>query len=230
MERAAITTASDRAGRLADMAKRYGLLPVVLPCIEVAPAATAVLDRTRTLAAKADWLLVTSARVVVTLWPRGGMPPIPVAAVGSSTAATVEEAGGRVELVGETGASDLAVQLAETVKGRSICFPHGSGADPTTIRVLKEAGAGVSSVTVYETRPIGPERGDVDAVVFGSPSAVAGWLLTRDLEDIVVAAVGETTARAVVDAGHQPEVVPSQPDFDDLMARLAEYMKVRSPA
>lgn len=230
MGRVAITTARDGAGRLVRMAKRYGLTPVPLPCIEVIPASSEVLDAARALAAEADWMVVTSSRAVTILWPMGGMPEVPVAAVGKSTAVSVEHAGGVLGLVGEAGGRALTVELGERLEGRSVFFPHASEADPSTIAVLEEAGAEVGAVTVYETTPIAPGPDPVDAAVYGSPSAVTGWLLSRSLDDMVLAAIGETTAGALADAGRYPDVVPARPDFEDLMARLAEHMRVRSPA
>lgn len=229
MGRVGITTAADRSSLLADHARTHGLEPVLLPCIEVTPADDAVLHDARALASGADWLAVTSPRAVRAVWPRGGMPPTPVAAVGPSTAASVEEAGGTVALVGEAGAGALVARLAEMAGGASVFFPHAAGAAPSTVAALEKAGAEVKAVAVYETRPVAPGPDPVDAVAFGSPSAVRGWLISRHLEDLVLGAIGETTARALADAGKAPQVVPPRPGFEDLMAHLADHLRQRSP-
>jgi uroporphyrinogen-III synthase len=229
MVRVAITTAADRSSRLADHARSHGLEPVLLPCIEVIPASDAVLRTARAFASRADWLVVTSPRAVAAVWPDGEMPPFPVAAVGRATAASVEEAGGRVGLVGEAGAGSLVARLAERTEGTFVFFPHATGASPATIAALEQAGAEVKALAVYETRPVAPGPDPVDAVAFGSPSAVQGWLLSRHLDGLVLGAIGETTARALAEVGRPPQVVPPRPDFEDLMAHLAGHLRQRSP-
>lgn len=229
MGRVAVTTAADRSSRLAAQARRHGLEPVLLPCIEVTPVPDAELHTARALAWRADWLVVTSPRAVAAVWPDGGMPPLAVAAVGRATVASVEEAGGSVDLVGEAGAGSLVARLAETAAGKSVFFPHASGADPAMITTLERAGAEVTAVAVYETRALAPGPDPVDSVAFGSPSAIRGWLLSRHLDDLVLGAIGETTARALADVGRPPQVVPPHPDFEDLMAHLADHLRQRSP-
>ena len=229
MFRVAITTAEDRASRLSDMARGHGLEPVSLPCIDVIPAPEDQLSGARSQAAEADWLVVTSSRAIDTLWPGGGMPDVPVAVVGSSTAEVAVRAGGRVAVVGDGGAEDLVEELAGHVGGKSVFFPHASGADPATLYRLGEAGAEVAASAVYETRPIGPGADPVDAAIFGSPSAVSGWCRSRSLGDLVLAAIGKATGAALVERGHHPDVVPPHPDFELLISLLAAHLAERSP-
>lgn len=229
MFRVAITTAAERASPLSDIARSHGLEPVSLPCIEVLPAPEDHLFGARSQAAEADWLVVTSSRAIDTLWPGGGMPDVPVAAVGSSTAEVAARAGGRVAVVGDGGAEDLVEELVGQVAGKSVFFPHASGADRSTLDRLGEAGAEVAASPVYETRPLGPGADPVDAAIFGSPSAVSGWCRSRTLGDLVLAVIGETTRAALVEQGHHPDVVPPRPDFELLISLLAAHLAERSP-
>lgn len=134
-----------------------------------------------------------------------------------------------MSLVGEAGAGHLIEALAGQVSDKTLLFPHALGADMATVETLREAGADVIALSVYQTRPIAPGPDPVDAVMFGSPSSVTGWCLTRGLEDLVVGAIGETTASALQDQGCSPQVVPPQPDFDNLVAMMAEHLRDRSP-
>ncbi|MDP8958309.1 MAG: uroporphyrinogen-III synthase, partial [Actinomycetota bacterium] len=93
--RTAVTTSPDRAPAMAKELERVGLHPVVLPCLEVHPAGPGTLERARRAAEEADLLVLTSARVLGLLWPDGGFPATPVAAVGRSTAEGVRARGGR---------------------------------------------------------------------------------------------------------------------------------------
>lgn len=229
MFRVGITTTRDRASRLSGLARGHGLEPVLLPCIEVIPAPNDELSIARSQAVKADWLLVTSSRAIDIMWPNGGMPETPVAAVGSPTAELAEQADGRVAVVGDGGAEDLVDELAGQISGKSVFFPHASGADLSALAKLGEAGAEVAASPVYETRPMAPEADPVDAVMFGSPSAVSGWCRSRTLGDLVLAAIGETTKEALVAQGHHPHVIPPHPDYELLISLLAAHLRERSP-
>jgi uroporphyrinogen-III synthase len=228
--RIALTSTADRSAELASMVTRAGLVPVVLPCIEYLPAEASVLERARHRAAICDWLVVTSSRTVTTLWPEGAMPDVAVGAVGSATAAAVRTAGGDPAVVGEAGSADLFETMAPLISGRSVFFPHAGGADRSGIGILRAIGAVVETMAVYDVEPIAPVGDAVDAVVFGSPTAVAGWFLSRRLDGLLVGAVGATTASALEELGVVPDVVPDQPSLDTLIALIAEKLGARSSA
>ena len=230
VRRVAITTTHDRAAGLAEMLTAHQLTPVVLPCVEVTPAPDDVLERARSASADANWIVATSPRTISSTWPQGAMPNVPVAVVGPSTAVAVEEAGGRVEIVSEGGAADLIAKLVSTVAGKSVTFPHAAGADPYTVESLEKGGAHVMAIPVYETHPIAPGPDQVDAAIFGSPSAIAGWCRSRSLDGLVLAVIGETTGQALEEHGYEPDVIPDHPDFGALVAALDGYLRERSPA
>jgi uroporphyrinogen-III synthase len=228
--RIALTSTPDRSAELASMAARAGLVPVVLPCIEYVTAEASVLEKARRRAAGCDWLVVTSSRTVTTLWPEGAMPDVAVGAVGSATAAAVRTAGGDVAVVGEAGSADLFETMAPLIAGRSVFFPHAGGADLSGIGILRANGAVVETMAVYDVEPIAPAEDAVDAVVFGSPTAVAGWFLSRRLDGLLAGAVGATTASALEELGEVPDVVPDQPSLDTLIGLIAEKLGARSRA
>lgn len=228
MPRVALTTTRDRAVGLEPLCQEHGLQPVRLPCIEFVPVDQSVLDSTRRRLGGADWLVVTSSRTLSALWPDGGMPDVSVAAVGPATARAVEEAGGRPVVVGEGGADELIDLLAGRVSGASVAFPHAAGVGTATIEALESAGASVEAPAVYEIRPVPPADDPVDAVAFGSPTAVRGWLLSRDLEGLVTGAIGKTTAGALAEFSVAVDVEPPHPSFERLIAGMAEHLRDRS--
>lgn len=229
MPRIALTTTRDRAVGLASLCEEHGLEPVQLPCIEFVPVDESVLDPTRRRVGEADWLVVTSSRAISALWPDGGMPDVPVAAVGPLTAQAVRDAGGRPVVVGDGGAGELIALLSGRIGGTSVAFPHAAGAGTATIEALESAGASVDGRAVYEIRPVPPAAADpVDGVVFGSPTAVRGWLLSRSLEGVVVGAIGETTAGALAELSVAADVEPPHPSFERLITEMAERLRDRS--
>lgn len=220
MTRVAVTTTADNAHRVGDALVAAGLVPVMLPCISISPSPEDVLVELRTAAAKADLIVVTSARAVRILWPDGNMPSTPVAAVGAATAEAVTDAGGTVQIIGDGGAADLVAQL--DVDGLTVAFPHARAADPATTIELERRGATVHGATAYDTIPIAPADDKVRAAVFGSPSAIDGWLMRRHLDGMTIAAMGETTASALRVRGVSDPVVVDRPDLESLAQALAE--------
>ena len=163
----------------------------------------------RSAAEKADWVVLTSRRAVETMWPQA-MPTHPkVAAVGAATAVAVAAAGGHLALTGSGGAAELCDLLRGRVSEQVVVFPHAAGAGPETAEMLISEGAQVVAAVAYETLSMAPADDPVDAVTLASPSAVAGWMMSRNLNGVVVAAMGPTTAQAIRDFGIEPDVVPN---------------------
>ena len=223
MNRVAITT--DRFDSVAREYLGVGLEPVPAPCVDVVAAVEGMLTRAREAASDADLLLVTSARTVELLWPGGGMPPTGVVTVGAMTAAAVEAAGGQVVVTGRSGLADLLDAAADELGAARVAFPHAAGTDPGQLARLRSLAQDLEEHEVYRAVPVRPDPINVQAVVFASPSAVTGWLLARDLEDVVVGVIGATTQAAV--ARHRmPEVIAPEPSHHSLARALTSYLEV----
>ncbi len=228
MIRVGVTTAIDRSAQASAHLSAVGVQPVVLPCIEVTAAPPARLDEARAIAAAADWVMITSPRVIAFLWPHGDFPDTRVAAVGSSTAHAVEDAGGRVDIIGDRGADALATALLKTADIGSVAVLQASNASPRAVATLERGRVSVTPVHVYHTTPIAPDPDPVDVVTFGSPSAVTGWLLSRDLDGLVVAAIGDTTGAALSRMGHTPDIVAPTPGYRTMAKAVETFLKERS--
>jgi uroporphyrinogen-III synthase len=225
VSRVAITTAADRADLAARPYRARGLDPVLLPCVRIDTGPDSAIADIRQQAPGATWLVVTSARAVAIVWPDGAMPPVPVAAVGPVTARAVSEAGGIVALVGEAGASDLVEALGQGTG--VVVFPHAAGTDPGVFEEIITAGWDLLERTVYEAVPVAPSNDDVDAVVFASPSAVQGWVMTRRLDGPVVGAIGPTTARVLRGHGRVPDLIADPPSHEGLARLMAAHLAER---
>ena len=224
--RVAITTSAEAAPRVAAAFADYGFTPVHLPCIEVEAAAPEVLARLREEAGSADWLLLTSARAVAVVWPQGGMPPTPAAVVGGGTARAVVAAGGSVALEGEAGVDDLLSRLEAADAGGRLVFPHAAGTRRATLEQLDAAGWRLTAVVAYETIPVPPGDDPVEAAAFASPSAVQGWFAARDLDGLLVGAIGATTTASLAARGRPPDVTPERPGYQRLAEAMAAYAGV----
>ncbi len=226
----AVTASADTAERIGRALDARGLEGVFLPCVVTRSRADGELRPVRELAATVDWIVVTSVRAVRTVWPDGGMPPVPVAAVGRATADAVAAAGGRAVLVGDEGAAALLRRLGPEVGGATVLYPRPERAATDVEATLRAAGAEVIAATVYVTLPVAPPTDPlVDAVTFASPSAVLGWRRSRPLEGLVVAALGPTTAAAVKALGRPVDVVAEIPSPEGLADSLVRHLEERSP-
>ena len=231
MTRVAITT--DRFESAGRPFRRFGLEPVALPCIRIEPAGADVLAEARRAAAACDLLVITSVRSVDLLWP-DSIPNSPVAAVGERTAAAVTARGGRVVVAGRAGLDDVIERLDNLLEGAGVVFPHAGGfwSNPdtspallTAVESLRGRAASLTEFEVYRTTSLPPGADEVAAVAFSSPSAVAGWHLSRSFDSLVIGVIGSTT-RLAVSVHRKPEVVAPLPSHDALARAMASYLEV----
>ena len=223
MIRVAITT--DRYDTASSTYARLGLEPVPVPCVRVDPAEGDVLAESREAASGADILMISSVRTLDLLWPKSPMPRVDVAAVGEMTAAAVAARGGRVAIAGRSGLDALIREAADLLVASRVVFPHAAGSDLSLLQTLRAQVGALIEFEVYRTVPMAAIDAPVAAVAFASPSAVEGWLLSRDLEQVVVGVIGRTTGAAV--ARHRPpDVVASQPSHTALARAMASYLEV----
>lgn len=202
---------------------------------EVSHAAlTAILDLPRAKPAieeslgGLDWLVVTSANAVQRLgwlWPelpRG----VQVAVIGPATAAALPE-GVRAALVGGGSAAALMRELSPLVRGARILVPGSAISDPNLARGLRQAGASVSVVPLYSTRPVAKapqvliEQWDrLDAVaLLASSQAKALVGFAPDTRPRLVA-LGTPTARACVALGWPASAVAAYPTPEGVVAAI----------
>ena len=224
---------SDRFAMAAAQFRMVGLDPVPMPCIRIEAAAPKMLDQARAAATGADLLLISSARTIDLLWPHA-MPAVAVAAVGSQTAAAISARGGRVVLCGRAGLADLATRLRHRWHDSKVVFPHGAVATGSPAKrpghfalagMIEASGGHLQEFVIYRTMSQAPGPDQVEAAVFASPSAVAGWRLSRSLVGLVVGAIGRTTCEALT--VHRPvDVLAPRPTHQALARAMASYLEV----
>ena len=170
-----------------------------------------------------------------------------IAAVGPATAQALAEKGIRVDYVAknQTGES-LVRELRESLAGRRVLLPRSDRGDDRVPAALREIGAKVTEVIAYRTAApaaldpavLAPIRGgQVDAVVFASPSAFHNFRDTIGAADIAslsarvqFLAIGPTTARAIRESGARVAVEAEETSAAGLAAALAKHYQQNSPA
>jgi uroporphyrinogen-III synthase len=171
-----------------------GVDAVALPWSEVtAPEEPGDLEAA--LRARPDLVCLTSGNAARFV-PSGVAAGLPAACVGEASARAASAAGFRIDLVGRSGAADLARRiLAERSAARSLVHLRGADALDDLPDLLRAAGRDVRSVVAYATRA----RGDFAAELAAAPDPVAlivGSPLAAAALDAALQASGRTVLRA----------------------------------
>jgi uroporphyrinogen-III synthase len=244
--RVVVTRAAEQAGILAEKLAELGALVVGVPAIAFAPPPSwDELDGAlRSLKAFA-WAAFASQnavrfaleRAVALGLPGDAFAAVKLAAIGEATAAPLREAGLAPALVcADARGEALAREIAAAAPGQRILLIRALEGRPELPDGLRAAGCEVTVVAAYQTVPPPPEsfaalsqaldRGEVDAILFASPSAVrhiCGGVGRERLGRAALAAIGPTTAAAIREEGLPVAVLAPRPDPTSLAAALARH-------
>ena len=249
-KRVVVTRALEQSQSLVDALRDAGAEPVLLPLVTFAPADNpSELDRHLKNEAQFDWLFFTSQNAVRALQERCaslGRPlaevfaGVKIAAVGPATADAVRAAGLPVAYVSKThNGVALAKELRAEVRGKRVFLPRSDLANPELITELERHGAKVTPVVAYKTVPPTGDlleacgavfRGQTDAVLFFSPSAVhhlrdlLGAQQFRDLShQTMFVAIGPVSENALKAEGVDRILQSADTTVTATVAALAEY-------
>jgi uroporphyrinogen III methyltransferase/synthase len=143
-----------------------------------------------------------------------------------------------------SGRGDAEALLAEilaagSVSGRRILIPRSEIGRDVLPDGLRRAGARVDAVSFYRNlRPAVDEAtlrrdlssGQLSVLTFTSPSAVSRFAEILDAAaraaalGCIIAAVGDTTARALREADLRVDVIPERPDVRALVSALVDFV------
>jgi len=248
--RVLVTRTREQATGLVDALHARGADVVVVPMITTAvlagPDTVAASFAELAAASPPRWAVFTSAtavRLVIGALDAGALRSFSVAAVGTETAAALERANVTPEIVAAppTAAGLAAALVARGIRGAHVWFPAAAGAGDVLERTLEHAGAMVSRLDVYSSEmPSGAPalldaalRRPIDAVTLTSGSIAAHLrhaLGERSLAPgVVVACIGEQTARAAAAAGFGDIVVAAEPTAGALADALAARLGAAQP-
>lgn len=232
-----VTRSADDSAEWADALAAEGAMPIVFPCVRSEPLGdTALAHALMQAVAQADWLVCTSRRgvdrvadLIGTRLPDG----LKVAAVGATTAAHFRNRFGRVDLTGEGTAALLGRALAarpDIGKGKRIVLALARNAGPELAASLRAAGAAIERFDVYRTVPAEPlarrqPLSDLgcDAVIFASPTAVAGFANQVDVdENGVFVTIGPSTSKAVRERRWDVFAEAREPNLSGIIASMLE--------
>lgn len=242
------TRAFETGDTLPDLLSAQGATLLSMPMIEIKPALTtpdeqSILERL----AGFDWLFFTSRNGVAHFFRRlidlTGSSELPeslqIAVVGSKTASEVEYYGYSPAFIGkEHGSNEMAAEfIHQYPKGNShILLALGNLADDTLLDMLGTIHQ-VSRINVYETcqpHSIDPmvakqiADGQYDMILFTSPSTFHNFSTFVDtglLGQLKIGSIGNTTSKAIRDAGFEPLMTARMSNSEGLVEALIQYYK-----
>ena len=244
-KRIVITRAALQSSELFEKLSGSGAIPILLPLVSfAAPEDYAPLDAALLQWSRFDWVMFTSAYAVQAVMVRAARhgrtltknsPSIAV--VGPATQDKARKAGFSVDHMAQTHVGvALAEELGDRLRGKRVLLPRSDRANPDLPTALRKLGAHVTEVIAYRTlRPSDADqqrlarvaRGEADAILFFSPSAVhsfmelSGRQQLKTLQDrVAMAAIGPVTARALREAGVHRIVVAAEASASAVLQAL----------
>ena len=223
-----ITRAKEQSGDLFQRLLALDAVPICAPLIRFAPAdESGPLDVALRNLERFDWLFLTSQNALRFVLERARVlgisltqqaTAIRVAAVAPVTAAAAEKAGLQVSYISmKHQGIGLAEELGPQLKGRRVLLPRSDKAGRELPEALRKVGAEVVDLIAYRTLetqtgdnklPDIVRQGEMDAIVFYSPSAVHHFLDILRSEQTEMAkrktlfvAIGPVTAAALRESG-----------------------------
>ncbi len=249
--RVVVTRAREQTSELAALLVEEGAQPIEFPTVAIRPLAdTASLDRA--LQQPYDWIVFTSINGVRAVWSRlralgrdaRAFGSARLCAIGPATAAALASRGLYADLVPTTCAAKAIMAGLRPIAGQRILLPRGDMARPTLAEGLRRQGAQVTEVVAYHTviakhgNPRGRAiatmlaAGQIDALMFTSPSTVRGFVAALGLEADnpspfgswpCVACSGPITAQIAREFGIPVQVVANTCTVDGLVSALISY-------
>ena len=253
-KRIVITRAALQSSELVEKLSAAGAIPILLPLISFAPPEDSKPLDTALLAWRTfDWVMFTSAFAVQALQARAarlgrnlarGAPPPAIAVVGPATRDKAAQAGFTVAHTAQTHEGvALADELGKELRGKKVLLPRSDRANPDLPSALAKNGAKVTEVVAYRTLRVADAdqerlarvvRGEVEAILFFSPSAVQSFVEACGKKQlgvlqgrVAIAAIGPVTARALRDAGVGQILVAEEATAEAVIRGLSLFFSRR---
>jgi len=233
-----ITRAASQSAELRALLEDLGARVIECPTIQIVPPKSwKPVDEAIRRLPTYQWLLFTSANAVEQFMDRMGerRPAIPIAVVGSATAAKLADWNLKPALVpNEFRAEGLLQVFPENLVGVRILFPRAEVARELLPDELRRRGALVDIVTVYRTVKAFSgniaeilETEPIDCVVFTSPSTIPDDLNALPTRT-ALAAIGPVTSEAAKLLGLKPDIVPVESTVLALVEAISRHFEMHS--
>lgn len=255
-----VTRSRNQAPDFRRLLEQQGATVLELPTIEIRPRPDPELDQAVKGLDHCDWLLFTSANAVEIFLDRARLvkrfskgtdnQALPkICTIGPATAEKVQDYGYSVDLVPRRyqaeGVLEDFLNLHEgDIQGLRILLPHASEAREVLPRTLRNQGAEVNLVPIYDT--VIPEESYArlaqlfqsdapDMITFTSSSTVRNFVaLAEGIEEITqypCAVIGPITAETASENALDIRVQPEESTITELVEAMGRYFeaKIQNP-
>lgn len=256
-QRIVVTRTRQQASDLRCRLEGLGAAVLEAPTIElVSPADWSTVDEAIRDIGQYDWLVLTSANGVTALEERLAkmaldarhLARVKIAAIGDAIAAVLRQRlGVRVDLMPPRYVAESLAQAmidTEEVEGKRLLLLRADIARPALPKLLEDAGAQVTELTVYQTKRVEvlPEKviaalrgGAVDWVTFTSSSTVNNMveILGEErglLDKVKIASIGPITSQSIRSWNLEPTVEACTSNIEGLIDALMSEAGVVDPA
>jgi len=250
--------ARHQAGALSAELRKLGATVIEIPFIEIRnPRSFQSLDAALKNLSTYHWLILTSANGVEAMWkrmekwhlPNSALEHLHVAAIGPATKKSIEQHGGKVDVVPKEYVAESVVRsLKEKVKGKRVLLVRAKVARDVIPQELRRAGAHVDVVEAYETVVPQSSRRRLQAaleqaekrphvVTFTSSSTVRNFVellgmrkraLRSSLAGIRMASIGPVTSSTLRELGLQVDIAAKEFTIPGLVAAIAHTLDRQS--
>ena len=242
-KRILVTRARAQASEFADLLEANGAEVIQFPTIKIQPIESVDIPAPD----KYDWVIFTSVNAVEIFYERlrengkdarafGGSN---ICAVGTKTVEALNRIGIHPDFVpSHSRGSAIATEIGD-VSGKKILLPRAKIATADLPNGLREKGACVDDVPLYDTLKVASEnqdiieadlfKGRIDLVTFTSSSTVTNFLEMFSahapavlLANVKVAVIGPTTQKTAVENSVHVDVVAKEASVESLVDAIVE--------
>ncbi len=244
-----VTRARAQASDFAEFLESYGAEVIQFPTIETrATPDNAMLDRAIAQLATYNWVIFTSVNAVDYFYRHlrtngkdtRSLRNARICAVGEKTVAALDQVGIRADYVPTQYRGAVLAAELEDVKGQKILLPRASIAADDLPNGLRDRGAVVDAIPIYETVKTGAEgrdaleadlhNGRIDMVTFTSSSTVTNLLEIFDshslaalLDQVHIAVIGPSTAATVEAHGLTADIIAKKASVEVLAEEIVMF-------
>ena len=242
-KRILVTRARAQASEFAELLETNGATVIQFPTIKIQPIARVNMPSL----GKYDWIIFTSVNAVEIFYERlrennedvRALGGIKICAVGPKTVEALNAIGIQPDFVPTHSRGGVIAAEIEDIGGKRILLPRAKIATADLPNGLRQRGAHVDDVPLYDTVKVAGENRDkivadllngrVDVVTFTSSSTVTNFLEMFPaqapeilLANVKVAVIGPTTQETAVEKGVKVDVVAKCATIEGLVEAVVE--------
>ena len=244
-----VTRARAQASDFAECLESYGAEVIQFPTIETQPIPdNAALGRAIAQLAMYNWVIFTSVNAVEYFYRQlrengkdtRSFGNARICAVGQKTVAALDQIGILADYVPSQYRGVVLAAELEGVEGQKILLPRASIAADDLPNGLRDRGAIVDTIPIYETVKAGAEgrealeadlhNGRIDMVTFTSSSTVTNFLemfgsppSTALLDQVHIAVIGPSTEATVKAHGFTADILAQQASVESLAEEIVKF-------